>query len=84
MSWRIAGPATWLPMLPMSKDVARLADTLEILSLYRLAFGQPRQEELLENLLRRKFTLDEIEQIKKALVINLSPLMDPMGGLNQG
>jgi hypothetical protein len=43
-----------------------------------LAFGQPRQEELLENLLKRNFLHkeEEIEQIKSALVINLSPMMD--------
>ena len=64
-----------VPMMPMSKDVTKLANALEILSLYRLAFGQPRQEELLDNLLKRNFLKSEIEIIKQALVINLSPLM---------
>jgi hypothetical protein len=68
----------FVPMMPMSKDVTRFFNALEILSLYRLAFGQPRQEELLENLLKRNFLHkeEEIEQIKSALVINLSPMMD--------
>lgn len=65
----------FVPMMPMSKDMAKFSDALEILSLYRLAFGQPRQEELLENLLKRKFSNEEIEQIKSALVINLSPMI---------
>lgn len=64
----------FVPVMPMSKDVTRFTNALEILSLYRLAFGQPRQEELLDNLLKRKFTAYEIEKIKEALVINLSPL----------
>ncbi|MFK5925905.1 MAG: helicase-related protein [Desulfuromusa sp.] len=64
----------YVPLLPMSKDVVKLDTALKILSLYRLAFGQPRQEELLENLLSRKFNDDEIEKIKQKLMINLSPL----------
>jgi hypothetical protein len=70
----------YVPMMPLSKDMARFSTALEILSLYRLAFGQPRQEELLENLLKRKFTVEEIEQIKSALVINLSPMMHMKAG----
>ena len=65
----------YVPMLPMSKDIEKFEKSLKILTLYRLAFGQPRQEELLDNLLKRKFSSDEIEQIKNALVINLSPIM---------
>ena len=65
----------YVPMLPMSKDMEKFKKSLEILSLYRLAFGQPRQEELLDNLLKRNFSPEEFEQIKSALVINLSPMM---------
>lgn len=65
----------YVPMLPMSKDMEKFKKSLEILSLYRLAFGQPRQEELLDNLLKRNFSPEEFEQIKNALVINLSPMM---------
>ncbi len=64
----------FVPLMPLSKDVLRFNNALEILSLYRLAFGQPRQEELLDNLLKRKFTADEIGKIIEALVVNLSPL----------
>jgi len=64
-----------VPMMPMSKEVGRLKEALKILSLYRLAFGQPRQEELLSNLLKREMSVDEIKEITKKLVINLAPLV---------
>ena len=64
-----------VPMMPMSKEVGRLKEALKILSLYRLAFGQPRQEELLSNLLEREMSDDEIKELTKKLVINLSPLV---------
>ena len=67
----------YVPFMPMSKDVAKLDNALKILTLYRLAFGQPRQEELLENLLSRDFSDDEIAKIKQKLMINLSPLKLP-------
>ncbi|MBT2788023.1 MULTISPECIES: helicase-related protein [unclassified Halomonas] len=63
-----------VPMMPMSREESRLDEALKILSLYRLAFGQPRQEELLGNLVRRKFSEDEWGKIRSALVINLAPL----------
>ncbi len=44
------------------------------LTLYRLAFGQPRQQELLENLLCREFDDAEIAAIKHKLMIDLAPL----------
>jgi len=63
-----------VPMMPMSREEARLDEALKILSLYRLAFGQPRQEELLGNLVRREFSEEDWEKIRSALVINLAPL----------
>jgi len=64
----------FVPMMPLSRDALKLEHTLKVLTLYRLAFGQPRQEELLDNLLKRKFSKGEIEIITKKLVINLSPM----------
>ena len=61
-------------MMPMSREEARLDEALKILSLYRLAFGQPRQEELLDNLVKRDFSADDWEKVRNALVINLAPL----------
>ena len=64
----------FVPMMPLSKDVFKLDHALKILAIYRLAFGQPRQEELLDNFLKRKFTSAEIKLITEKLVINLSPM----------
>ena len=60
--------------MPLSRDVLKLDRALKVLAIYRLAFGQPRQEELLENLLKRDFKPEEIALITKNLVINLSPM----------
>jgi hypothetical protein len=43
---------------PLSRDMARLANLKDDLALYRLAFGQPRQEDLLALLQRRGAHLD--------------------------
>lgn len=64
----------FVPMMPLSRDVVRLDHALKVLALYRLAFGQPRQEELLDNLLHRKFSDEEVRLIIRKLVINLSPM----------
>ncbi len=64
-----------VPMMPMSREVNRLKEALKILSLYRLAFGQPRQEEFLTNLLERNMSSEEIKIMTKSLVINLAPIV---------
>jgi hypothetical protein len=70
-----AGIERIIPMMPMSREVGRIKEALKILSLYRLAFGQPRQEELLANLLKRNMRKDDIKAITEALIINLAPLI---------
>ena len=65
----------FVPIKPMSREQFMLDKALKVLALYRLVFGQPRQEELMENLLGKKFSDSEIEAIKNALMINLSPLL---------
>lgn len=64
----------FVPLMPLSKDVFRLKHALKVLALYRLAFGQPRQEDLLEHLLSRDFSDQDFDKLKQTLVINLSPL----------
>lgn len=64
-----------IPMMPFSREVYRHDEALKILALYRLAFGQPRQEELLKHLIHREFTDEVQEQINQTLVINLAPIM---------
>jgi SOS response regulatory protein OraA/RecX len=51
-----------------------LATILKTLAIYRLAFGQPRQVELIEHLLKKQFDPEEIEAIRKNLMIDLSPI----------
>jgi hypothetical protein len=65
----------YVPMMPMSREVTKLEDALKVLAYYRLAFGQPRQEELLNNVLQCDFDAEQLALINHALVINLSPLM---------
>jgi hypothetical protein len=61
--WVYPGPAKieWhvLPY-PLSRDGARLEQLLRDLALYRLAFGQPRQEDMLELLRRNGVTEDDV------------------------
>ena len=63
-----------IPMYPFSKDQGRLERILRTLAIYRLAFGQPRQVELVEYLLERNFTDAELKQITDNLMIDLSPV----------
>ena len=62
-----------IPLYPFSADRGRLERILRTLAIYRLAFGQPRQAELVEHLLGRNFSPDELERIQSNLLINLSP-----------
>lgn len=57
-----------VPMYPLSSDVERYKRMADVLALYRLTMGQPRQEELL-----RLFSGLTNEQIK-SLLFNLSPI----------
>lgn len=59
-----------VPQYPMSNDISRYQRLIEVLSLYRLTLGQPRQEELLELLENRHLTEEQIHQ----LLFNLSPI----------
>lgn len=63
-----------VPAMLFSAELSRLDEMLRILSLYRLSFGQPRQQELLENLLKRHFNSRELEEIRGALLIDLAPI----------
>jgi len=42
-----------VPLLPLSRESTRLEELKRLLALYRLVFGQPRQEELLRLLRMR-------------------------------
>lgn len=63
-----------VPVAPFSSEIERLDEILRILSLYRLSFGQPRQQELIENLLRRNYTDADLRAIRDALLVDLAPI----------
>jgi hypothetical protein len=63
-----------IPLYPFSIDRNRLLHILKTLAIYRLAFGQPRQAELVDHLLDRNLTTEEQALIIKALMIDLSPV----------
>ncbi len=62
-----------IPFYPFSKDRAKLTSLLKTLALYRLAFGQPRQAELVEHLLTN-ISEAKITEIRDKLMIDLSPI----------
>ncbi len=61
-----------VPMLAMSREIGRLANLRNSLALYRMVFGQPRQEDLLEHLLKR-LPKEKIQAYLNHLQINLTP-----------
>jgi hypothetical protein len=61
-----------VPLLPFSREIQQLDHLKRSLVLYRLVFGQPRQEDLLNHLAER-MSLDEAESIANAWRINLEP-----------
>jgi len=58
--------------LPLSRDLERLDQLRKSLAIYRMVFGQPRQDELLDFLLAR-MTREEIMSHLELLRIELSP-----------
>lgn len=62
----------WVPLLSFSREVRQLERLKRSLALYRLVFGQPRQEDLL-NYLTERLTPHEAEDIGQSLNISLLP-----------
>ena len=61
-----------IPCMPMSRDRERLKDLQRTLVLYRMAFGQPRQEDLVE-FLKKYCPEGKISEFNKEFRIDLSP-----------
>ena len=61
-----------VPVLPFSREAATVSQLRKALAAYRLAFGQPRQEELVEFLSADR-TDEELLQLAERLKIDLSP-----------
>lgn len=64
-----------VPMLPLSREQIRFPGLLKSVATYRLAFGQPRQEELVEHLLKHH-DKDTIDRLLSALRVDLTPPRD--------
>lgn len=62
----------YVPALPVSRDQLHLAELHKSLAIYRMVFGQSRQEDLIEYL-TNYMTTENIEKITKELRIDLSP-----------
>ena len=68
----------YVPMLPMSREIDQLERLKKSLAVYRMVFGQPRQEDLVAWLAER-FSPDELARFMDDLRIDLSPpLMRPV------
>jgi hypothetical protein len=55
------------------KDESRLQDLIRTIAVYRLALGQPRQEDFISSFLA-KFDDQKAQEIYDKLVLNLCPL----------
>jgi hypothetical protein len=64
-----------VPNLPMSRDVVSLARLRRDLVLYRLVFGQPRQDELLD-VLSQRLPLERLTSLLSEMRIDLAPQGD--------
>src|SRR5690606_18640551 len=62
-----------IPLIPFSREVSKLEKQLITLTLYRLTFGQPRQEELVEALYK-EHEKEILNIVREKLIINLSPI----------
>jgi hypothetical protein len=62
----------YVPALPLSRERARLVQLRRSVAAYRLAFGQPRQEDLIEYL-ERELTSEELQEAIETCRIDLSP-----------
>ena len=58
--------------MPLSRDIDRGVALRKTLTVYRMAFGQNRQDDIVEYLSRR-FPSGEIESLERKLRIDLSP-----------
>ena len=61
-----------IPLFPLSRDELRLQDLVRSLAAYRMVFGQPRQDELLEYLLKAVPPQD-VQRYVDVLRVNLAP-----------
>ncbi len=63
----------FVPLYPFSRDIEKFNNLIKILTFYRLTFGQPRQQELVDSLNDSGFSEEVIRKLDD-LIINLSPI----------
>lgn len=63
-----------VPLLPFSKDASRYQELITVLAMYRLTFGQPRQEELIKAFKNAGINSDNLSTFYDRYIINLSPI----------
>jgi hypothetical protein len=59
-SWEFPGPAKierYVYALPLSREIERWRKMQQLIALYRLAFGQPRQEDFVQLLAKRNIDI---------------------------
>jgi hypothetical protein len=61
----------YVPALPLSRETERLSQLKRSLAAYRMVFGQPRQEDLMEYV--QKMTGEGREVDVAAMALDLSP-----------
>ena len=61
-----------VPTIPLSQDEQRYEDLQRSLAVYRMVFGQPRQEDLLAYLVDR-VSPERLEELRPLLRIDLRP-----------
>jgi len=69
------------PTLPLSREAARLPALRGSLAVYRMVFGQPRQQDLLEHL-KRTVPEQDLARLAGELCINLEPPFSQMNSLS--
>lgn len=65
----------YVPTLPLSRDVDRFRALRHALAMYRMVFGQPRQEELVDYL-RQVLAPEEVERVREAVRVSLEPQVE--------
>ena len=74
--WTLPGTSViqrHVPATPLSREVPRLENLKRTMAVYRLVFGQPRQEDLLAYLLQRGIDTTDVEDLVGRLSVDLSP-----------
>jgi hypothetical protein len=61
-----------VPALPLSRDADKLVALRSALAIYRMVFGQPRQDELVK-FLQARLSANDINQVVRELRIDLEP-----------